>query len=472
MRVFAPGRPIEAAWAQQRRGVSPLSRPGFDALVQRLLASGCMHAASVSADGEPAAEPVAPVSRRTIVQEAVAAQVETHDRESAKSLGDRMPIVPVNVDDGVAPASLGLIFAYAREVDGGRLQQLYDFVPEFLTDEETLARTAPRGRRSSSSRTTCGRSSGTWRSRRWSSAPTPRASRSTAARALRSTTWTPRSSFAEYDHVDVAVRNEGEATFAEILDALDPTRPASPRRPARRRRAHVPERRRADRPHRGTRTHRRARHPSRRRTFSACSIPSVPRRRERSSRPIVVARTAARSATGAPRRSRGSGSSRSTGSSPSSNGVPEHEIDIASIADANFGIFERDVEIAEKIADLKRQYGYPRTRRGELREEHRQAPSTHHRDPRRRRDPDRRCRIAPVDGRADAEDHPAIEHQAREVQRDVGRVPALAAAARSRHHDGPARARPRRRSATTSSNAPIATCACARTRPSCFRTAR
>jgi hypothetical protein len=36
-------------------------------------------------------------------------------------------------------------------------------------------------------------------------------------------------------------------------------------------------------------------------------------------------------------------------------------IDIASIADANFGIFERDVEIAEKIAELKRAYGFPRT---------------------------------------------------------------------------------------------------------------
>ena len=30
------------------------------------------------------------------------------------------------------------------------------------------------------------------------------------------------------------------------------------------------------------------------------------------------------------------------------------------IADANFGIFERDVEIAEKIAELKATYGYPR----------------------------------------------------------------------------------------------------------------
>lgn len=30
------------------------------------------------------------------------------------------------------------------------------------------------------------------------------------------------------------------------------------------------------------------------------------------------------------------------------------------VADANFGIMERDVEIAEKLAELKREYGYPR----------------------------------------------------------------------------------------------------------------
>jgi hypothetical protein len=38
----------------------------------------------------------------------------------------------------------------------------------------------------------------------------------------------------------------------------------------------------------------------------------------------------------------------------------KHNIGTVGIADANFGIFERDVEIAEKIASLKATYGYPR----------------------------------------------------------------------------------------------------------------
>ena len=40
------------------------------------------------------------------------------------------------------------------------------------------------------------------------------------------------------------------------------------------------------------------------------------------------------------------------------------------LADANFGIFERDVDIAEKIAELKAQYGYPKMFGDELRQEH------------------------------------------------------------------------------------------------------
>jgi hypothetical protein len=38
----------------------------------------------------------------------------------------------------------------------------------------------------------------------------------------------------------------------------------------------------------------------------------------------------------------------------------EHQIQTVGIADANFGIFERDVEIAERIAALKATYGYPK----------------------------------------------------------------------------------------------------------------
>ena len=38
-----------------------------------------------------------------------------------------------------------------------------------------------------------------------------------------------------------------------------------------------------------------------------------------------------------------------------------HQIEDASIGDANFGMLERDVAITEKIAELKRTYGFPRS---------------------------------------------------------------------------------------------------------------
>ena len=38
----------------------------------------------------------------------------------------------------------------------------------------------------------------------------------------------------------------------------------------------------------------------------------------------------------------------------------KNQVQTVGIADANFGVFERDVEIAEKIAELKATYGYPK----------------------------------------------------------------------------------------------------------------
>ena len=69
------------------------------------------------------------------------------------------------------------------------------------------------------------------------------------------------------------------------------------------------------------------------------------------------------------------------------------------LADANFGIFERDVEIAEKVAELKASYGYPNC-----------CPTNYAKNTmkhlkkiveiaRRRRDPHPRPALAAVDGR-------------------------------------------------------------------------
>ena len=149
-----------------------------------------------------------------------------------------------------------------------------------------------------------------------------------------------------------------------------------------------------------------------------------------------------------------------------------HQIDIASIADANFGIIERDVEIAEKIAELKRKYGYPRT----VATNYAKNTVKHLR------------KIVEIF--ADVEiltegvvslqsmDEPTLKIIRRsnikleKYDELADRVPTRAAASLRRHHDGTSRGRRRPRSATTCSSAPIATSGARATPRSSCPTAR
>ena len=138
-RAFAVARTVEDAWTQSARTRAHSSRDAFDELVRRLLLGGLLELRAPGADGQPnvGAQPAA-APRRQVVLEAVATAVDAHEQRMAGRSGDRTPVVPVNDDDGVAPIALGLLVAYAQELDGGRLRDRYDFVPEFFTDDETL----------------------------------------------------------------------------------------------------------------------------------------------------------------------------------------------------------------------------------------------------------------------------------------------------------------------------------------------
>ena len=293
--------------------------------------------------------------------------------------GSRVAVVPVNDDHNMAPLSLGLLSAYAQELDGGRLQDRYDFVPLFLADEHTLRSSGPNGRRSSCSRTTSGTSSATSSSRRCSRRRTRRTSRSTAGRAHRSTPATARQFFADASRTSTS-RYEARARPRSPHCSTRSTRsmPRRPVEPRRRRRPELPRRGRGRRtPRIATASPTSTR--SRRRTCSGSSSRSAARTSRQSSSRTAVARTAARSATGARRHSPGSGSSTSIASRPSSSGSRRTSCCSCRSCDANFGIFERDVEIAEHIADDEEAVRLPEDRGAELREEHDEAPATDHR---------------------------------------------------------------------------------------------
>jgi radical SAM superfamily enzyme YgiQ (UPF0313 family) len=364
--AFAVARPVDEAWVIQQRIAAPgLSREGFDDLVSRLAAGGLLVPAPRPArtpDANGGATPATPevgVSRRQRVQEAVALAVDAHERRSAGLRGDRTPIVPVNLDDNVAPAGLGAIFAYAREIDGGRLQERYDFVPEFLSDEETLLVRA-------ASPSIFLFSNYVWTIERNLAMSALVKQANPESITIHGGPSTPKYEldaelfFAEHPHVDVTVRNEGEATFAGVLDALEMGRPDA-----------VDALR--DVPGLTFRTSSGAlvRTDERERITELDILPS----------PYLLGLFDP------------FGSAQSGAIIETNRGCPygctfcdwgsatlsrirkfslervfaelewsaQHQIDIASIADANFGIFERDVEIAQRIAELKREYGYPLT---------------------------------------------------------------------------------------------------------------
>src|SRR4029078_3385015 len=75
---------------------------------------------------------------RELVLEGVLEEVEEFERTVMRRPGERAAVVPVNDDHNMAPLSLGLLVAYAQELDGGRLKDRYDFVPLFLSEDHTL----------------------------------------------------------------------------------------------------------------------------------------------------------------------------------------------------------------------------------------------------------------------------------------------------------------------------------------------
>jgi radical SAM superfamily enzyme YgiQ (UPF0313 family) len=359
--AFAAPRSVEAARKFQERTVSTLEPEQFDDLVMRLLAGGllCPTAANGHGDDPATAAPAAGTSRRQLVQEAVAAAVDAHEREAAARPRQRTPIVPVNVDDGVAPAALGLIVAYARELDAGRLQDRYDFVPEFLTDEDTLLARA-------ATPSVFLFSNYVWtldRNLKFSELVKRANPESITIHGGPSTPKYEQDAevyFAEHQHVDIAVRNEGEATFAEILDAID-------LRHSRALDALGDVAGLTFRSDSGTVV----RTGERERITDLDTLPSPyllglldPFGAAQAGAIIETNRGCPYGCTFC---DWGSATLSRIRKFSMERVFAELEwsarntIDIASIADANFGIMERDVEIAQKIADLKRQYGFPRT---------------------------------------------------------------------------------------------------------------
>ena len=357
LRSFLPARSPDDAHDDYRQRTSEcrLDRARFLHLAERLLAQGLLAPPRPNRSDRRDPAPLISPSEAAAIRANVAAAVATRPPVNGEGEG-RIPVVPVNTVSGVRPLALGLLLAHASDLDRGRLRERYDFVPLFLCDaatlegfartpsiflfsnyvwnvEENLALSALVKRINPDSITIHGGPS------------TPKYDEDS------------HEFFATHPHVDVAVRGEGETTFTALLDALDGSRDCRPL-------ADVRGLTFRD----GARL---VRTPDRERIGDLDTIPS----------PYLLGLFES------------FGAARGGAVLETNRGCPfgctfcdwgsatlskirqfslervfaelewsaSHEIDVCAIADANFGTFERDVVIAQKIADLKRRYGYPRT---------------------------------------------------------------------------------------------------------------
>jgi len=339
-----------------QNNVDGLNEVQFDELVSRLASAGVF--GIPRAVGNYVETPLQNTVDLAEVQALVDARVVAHDELMANTGRELIPVIPVNTLKGMAPASLGLLVAYAMEYDSRRLGDKYDFVPMFLTDETRVTERAA--------------ATGIFMFSNYVWNVEINLQLSAVVKAINPANITVHGGpstpsyendcakfFADNPHVDVAVRGEGELTFAEMLDALDLANSHD---------LGVLQDiagltyRTAD----GVR-----RTADRERIADLDTIPSPYLMGLFDEFGSVGAGAVIESNRGCPYGCTFCDWGSATLSRVRKFDIErvykelewsaKHQIEDASIADANFGMLERDVAITEKIAELKRTYGFPRS---------------------------------------------------------------------------------------------------------------
>jgi radical SAM superfamily enzyme YgiQ (UPF0313 family) len=225
---YAVVRDLGEAIADQARRLGPgaLDDREFGRLVVRLLSAGLLVPMDEESQRRAEGRAVREFRRGMVLvrrrREAVDRTLERLGQEEARrerlTGRVRTKVVPVN-SEGMPLLSLGLMLAHAAAVDGGRLSQAYQFVPDWCD------RTVPA--------LTGGEPPAIYLFSNyiWSHAWNVARSAEVKAKSPHSLTVhggpnTPKYAadvdtfFAMNPHVDIAVHGEGEATFAAVLDAL------------------------------------------------------------------------------------------------------------------------------------------------------------------------------------------------------------------------------------------------------------
>lgn len=300
----------------------------------------------------------AQVNKRNFSRQAAEQDASEAEREQRTGVR-RTKVIPVWFDEGV-PAALGLVFAYAKAYDGGRLEDFYNFRLDWVWDDERLA-----GYTEHPAIYLCS-------NYLWSHEKSIAISEKVKALNPDSITIhggpdTPKYEqdsldyFEKYPHVDIVIRGEGEASCAETLDKLQAV--MGKPNPDLSVLEGVPG---ISYRHNG----KIIRNPDRERIADLDTIPS----------PYLTGLFDAYE--GVPRlhvtleTNRGCpyGCTFCDWGSATTSKIRKFDLDrvfgeiewcsrmkvqSVSQADANFGVFERDVEIAQKVAEFKASTGYP-----------------------------------------------------------------------------------------------------------------
>jgi radical SAM superfamily enzyme YgiQ (UPF0313 family) len=226
-------RPTSAAqaWVNHRNvaGVSALDESSFRALVRRLVDSEVLGAfdsgdtlrqRSLSREEREIRRAI--LRQREIgaaVDDGLAQHVAAERKRVARTGITRTPVVPVHFQWQIPPLALGMIVAHAEASEGGRLREHYDFHPAWLSDTNRIP---PAGK---------GTAIYLFSHYIWSSAQNLEYSAKVKAADPHCITIHGGPNVPKYEadqaayfrahpHVDVAVQGEGEVTTAEALAAL------------------------------------------------------------------------------------------------------------------------------------------------------------------------------------------------------------------------------------------------------------
>lgn len=226
-----PMTAAEAFEAHRRAvGDAALDEAAFTRLTERVLGTGLI---DVYREGDPAHEGAQgradrgarhELTRMNRLVQAVAADTsrrEARRRDLDVEAGHRRPsVVPVHHNGAIPPLALGMIFAYAKAYDGGRLERLYDLDPDWLVRKTKVRQIVADGP-----------AIFLFSNYIWSDSQNLALSAMVKQHSPESLTVHGGPSAPKYDldarqflrahpHIDVLVRGEGEVTAAELLDAL------------------------------------------------------------------------------------------------------------------------------------------------------------------------------------------------------------------------------------------------------------